>query len=106
GQAVILMVQAQVEGEDVRLRINGAEPLEKAAAKLPTALRVTIGDEKAISEVAGALKAKGDGEVSLIIPVEGGGREVEMKLPGRFQATPQVAGLLRTLPGVLAVEHA
>ncbi len=106
GQAVILMVQAQVEGEDVRLRINGAEPLEKAAAKLPSALRITIGDEKAIPEVANALKNKGDGEISIIIPVEGGVREVEMKLSGRFQATPQVAGLLRTLPGVLSVEQA
>ena len=106
GHAVILTVQAQVEGDDVRLRINGAEPLEKAAAKLPSALRVTIGDEKALPAVANALKTKGDGEISLIIPVEGGVREVEMKLSGRFQATPQVAGLLRTLPGVLAVEQA
>ena len=106
GQAVILMVQAQVEGEDVRLRINGAEPLEKAAAKLPSALRITIVDDKAIPEVANALKTKGDGEISLIIPVEGGVREVEMKLSGRFHATPQVAELLRTLPGVLSVEQA
>ena len=29
-----------------------------------------------------------------------------MKLSGRFQATPHVAGLLRTLPGVLSVEQA
>ena len=106
GQAVILVVQGQVEGEDIRLRIQTAEPLDRAASRLPTALRVTIDDEKALASVSGELKERGDGEVSIIIQLEGGAREVELKLPGGYRATPQVAGMLRTLPGVLAVEHA
>ena len=106
GQAVILMVQGQVEGEDLRLRIQTAEPLDRAASRLPTALRITIDDEKALASLSGALNERGDGEVSIILQLEGGAREVEVKVPGGFRATPQVAGILRTLPGVLAVEHA
>ena len=35
---------------------------------------------------------------------EGGG-EVEVKLPGKFQVTPQIAGALKAVPGIVAVEH-
>jgi DNA polymerase-3 subunit alpha len=33
-----------------------------------------------------------------------GAREVEVKLPGRYPATPQIAGLLRAVPGVIEVQ--
>jgi DNA polymerase III subunit alpha len=106
GQAVIIVVQGQLEGEDVRVRIQSAEPLDKAAARLPTSLRIVLNDEKPLSEVASLLKDRGDGEVTIVLPLDGGTREVEMKLPGGIRATPQLAGQLRIVPGVIAVEHA
>ena len=30
--------------------------------------------------------------------------EVEMKLPGRFKVSPQIAGAIKAVPGVVAVE--
>ena len=30
--------------------------------------------------------------------------EVEMKLPGRYRVTPQIAGALKAVPGVVSVE--
>jgi len=34
-----------------------------------------------------------------------GSGEVEVKLPGKFSVSPQVAGALKTVPGIVAVEH-
>jgi len=33
-----------------------------------------------------------------------GGMEVEVKLRGRFDVTPQMAGAIKAVPGVVAVE--
>jgi DNA polymerase III subunit alpha len=41
-----------------------------------------------------------------VLMLEDGQREVEVKLPGRYKATPQVAGALKAVPGVVAVEFA
>ncbi len=106
GRAVVLTVQASAEGEEVRARIVAAEPLDKAAAKLPSSLRIFLRDERPLASINERLKERGDGEVALILMVDGGQREVEVKLPGRFKATPQVAGAIKAVPGVVAVEYA
>jgi len=105
GQAVVLIVQAQVEGEDVRIRIQSAELLERAASRLPTSLRITLSDVAPMSALSEMLKDRGDGEVLIVLPIDGGLREVEMKLQGGFRATPQIAGAIRTIPGIVTVEH-
>ena len=51
----------------------------------------------------GILRAQGDGEVSLVLLTNSG--EVEVKLPGKFSVSPQVAGALKAIPGIVAVEH-
>jgi DNA polymerase-3 subunit alpha len=33
-----------------------------------------------------------------------GGTEVEVKLPGRFAVSPQIAGALKAVPGVVEVQ--
>jgi DNA polymerase-3 subunit alpha len=33
-----------------------------------------------------------------------GGSEVEIRLPGRFKVSPQIAGAIKAVPGVVAVE--
>jgi DNA polymerase III subunit alpha len=78
GRAVSLVLQAGLEGEDVRARIQMAEPLEEAVAKYQKGMRIFLRD--------------------------GGEREVEVKLPGRYMATPQIAGALRAVPGVVDVQ--
>ena len=47
--------------------------------------------------------AKGDGEVSMVLMLEQG-TEVEVKLPGRFKVSPQIAGAIKAVPGVVQVE--
>lgn len=108
GTAVIVLLQGSIEGEDVRVRIQSVDLLEKAASKLPASIRIVMQDERPIPSISELVNAKGegkgDGEISLVLAL--GGREVEMKLPGSYRATPKLAGALRAVPGVLEVEHA
>jgi DNA polymerase-3 subunit alpha len=97
------MLSAELQGEEVRARIQMAEPLDKAAAKLQKALRVFLRSEAPIESVAKRLDGQGDGEVSVVLLL-GQGTEVEVKLPGRFKVSPQVAGAIKAIPGVIEVQ--
>ena len=41
--------------------------------------------------------------MSLVLILDDGDREVEVKLPGKYMASPQIAGALRAVPGVVDV---
>jgi DNA polymerase-3 subunit alpha len=117
GRALLLTLSAELQGDDVRARIQNAEPLDDAAAKLQKGLRVFLRDPAPIESVAKRLEgtagtaaaparpgpAKSDGEVSMILLLDQG-TEVEVKLPGRFKVSPQIAGAIKAVPGVVAVE--
>jgi len=110
GAAVLLTLSAELQGEDVRARIQMVEPLDQAAAKLAKGLRVFLRDERPIESVAKRLEgpasgraAPDNGEVALVLML-GEGTEVEVKLPGRFKVSPQIAGAIKAVPGVVSVE--
>jgi DNA polymerase-3 subunit alpha len=110
GTAVLLFLSAEVQGDDVRARIQSVEPLDAAAANLHQGLRVFLQDEKPIEALAKRLvpapraaQANGDGEVSVVLILKQG-TEVEVKLPGRFKVSPQIAGAIKAVPGVVQVE--
>jgi DNA polymerase-3 subunit alpha len=105
GSDVLVTLQANVEGEDVRARIVAVEGLNDAAAKVHKGLRIFLRDESPLASIESRLRAHGDGEVSLVVmlgPKEG---EVEIRLPSRYAVSPAVAGALKAAPGVVAVEH-
>ncbi len=103
GTAVLLFLTAEAQGDEVRARIQSAEPLDKAAAKLQKGLRVFVRDQAPIEPVAKRLEGKGDGEVIMVVQL-GGGTEVDVKLPGRFKVSPQIAGAIKAVPGVVDVQ--
>jgi DNA polymerase-3 subunit alpha len=110
GTAVLLFLSAEVQGDEVRARIQSAEPLDSAAANLQQGLRVFLRDAKPIEGLAKRLEAaprarqqNGDGEVSVVLMLSEG-TEVEVKLPGRFKVSPQIAGAIKAVPGVVQVE--
>jgi DNA polymerase-3 subunit alpha len=108
GTAVLMFLSAEVQGDEVRARIQSAEPLDAAAANLHKGLRVFLRDGAPIEAVAKRLEpapraANGDGEVSMVLLLAQG-TEVEVKLPGRFKVSPQIAGAIKAVPGVVTVE--
>ena len=107
GRAVSLKVRAKARDGEVRFFGDDAEPVETAIENAVAGLRVHVSPR---SLAIDALKARltsapqgRGGEVVLVAPVEGG-REVEVRLPGRFDLGPAVRGALKTAPGVVFVE--
>jgi DNA polymerase-3 subunit alpha len=110
GAVALLTLSAELQGDDVRARVQMVEPLDQAAAKLSTGLRVFLRGEAPIESLAKRLEgpasarsAQDNGEIALVLML-GEGTEVEVKLPGRFKVSPQVAGAIKAVPGVVAVE--
>jgi DNA polymerase-3 subunit alpha len=109
GSAVLLFLTAEAQGDDIRARIQSVEALDQAAAKLQKGLRVFLRDEKTLDAVSKRLAAavrpmasKPDGVVNMVLLLADG-KEVVVKLPGRFQVSPQIAGAIKAVPGVVDV---
>jgi DNA polymerase III subunit alpha len=124
GAAVLLQLGAELQGEDVRARVLHAEPLDAAAAKTQKGLRIFVRDTRPLESIAKRLQmpeagqggpARGqqakpvasaggaDGDVSLVLMLDLE-TEVEMKLPGRFKVSPQIAGAIKAVSGVVDVQ--
>jgi DNA polymerase III subunit alpha len=110
GNAVLLFLSAEVQGDEVRARIQSVDRLDSAAANLQKGLRVFLRDGAPLEAVAkrlesapGSAHANGNGEVSVVLLLKRG-TEVEVKLPGRFKVSPQIAGAIKAVPGVVQVE--
>ncbi len=89
------------ETEEIRARIQNLEPLEALAAKKAQAICVFLDAPEPVERLANRL-SEGEGTVSVVVMLEG--REVELKLPGHYRVTPQVAGAIKAVPGVVHVE--
>ncbi|MEZ5815770.1 MAG: DNA polymerase III subunit alpha [Hyphomicrobiaceae bacterium] len=114
GTAVLLSVEAERDGDSVKLRVNSIEALDKAAANVNRGVRIVLdgramlGGRKTVGEIARLLKPGGKGEVRFSLEVAGvpgvaGGREIEMLLPGKYEIGAAERGELSTVPGVLEV---
>ncbi|WP_181702872.1 DNA polymerase III subunit alpha [Chthonobacter albigriseus] len=104
GHSVILLVSAEDKPEGISVRIDTVEPLDQAASRLKHALRVFLRGDEPIDSIARHLDPSGEGDVSLIVLGGAARGEVEVKLPGRYRVSPQLAGALRAVPGVVEVE--
>ncbi len=107
GSPVLLQMTAEAQGDEVRARVQTVELLDRAAAKVQKGLRIFVRDETPLDAVAKRLdkagdRGEGDGEVNLIVLL-GAGAEVEVKLPGRYKVSPQIAGAIKAVPGVVEV---
>jgi len=109
GTAVLLQVGAELQGDEVRVRIHNAESLDEAASKAQRGLRVFVRSSEPIDLLTKRLapnggKAEKLGEVCFVLTLADGS-EVEVKLPGRYPISPQIAGAMKAVPGVVAVQE-
>jgi DNA polymerase III subunit alpha len=125
GGAVLLQLGAELQGEDVRARVLHAEPLDDAAAKTQKGLRIFLRDTKPLDSIARRLaggegaaannggpaagaapapRGNGEGEVCLVMMLDIE-TEIELKLPGRFKVSPQIAGAIKAVSGVVDVQQ-
>ena len=107
GQAVAITVRARAKDGEVRFFGDSAEPVAKAVENVVAGLRVHLAPHSAEIDalkkrLEGVTNPRG-GEIVLVAGV-GAGREVEVKLPGRFTLDGSVRGAIKTAPGVVFVE--
>ena len=109
GKAVVIKVRAKWSDGEVRFFGDDAEPLEQAIETMAATLRVHLAPGAADMEgLRARLKPAGSpdrgGEVILVAGLDAG-REVELKLPGRFALDAALRGALKTAPGVAYLEE-
>lgn len=106
GQPVLIKVDADVEDDNLRLRLQKAESLELAAKNMMRGLKLTVNRTLNMEKLRDMLgKEPGRGVVKIGLKLEDFEREVEINIPGKFNISLELASDLRTLNGVLAVEE-
>src|SRR3954462_8696599 len=114
GAAVLLFLTAEAQGDEVRARIQTVEPLDQAAEKLQKGLRVLLRSDRPIESVAKRLEPsqvgparsasdRSDAEITFVLMLDKE-TDVEVKLPGRYKVSPQIASAIKAVPGVEQVE--
>ncbi len=108
GAHVVIKVRAKAADGDVRFFGDDAEPLDQAIESAVVSLRVHLTSAGADAH---ALRQRlkpatsGGGDVVLVAGFPAG-REVELKLPGRYVLDAAARGALKTAPGVTFLEDA
>ena len=107
GSAVVIKIRAKGKDGEVRFFGDDAEPLEKSMDSAVQGLRVHLsaktGDVDALSRRLQVAAGERGGELILVAALDGG-REVEVRLPGRFRFDAALRGALKTAPGVMHLE--
>ncbi|MDB5505695.1 MAG: polymerase subunit alpha [Devosia sp.] len=103
GKSIMIEVSAEARPDGLSLRLIGARPLAEAAEKIGKRLTVFANSEKCLGSIGAQLKLGGEGMVSFIVIREGGAREYEIELPKTYRLTPEIAGGIKALEGVVDV---
>lgn len=106
GKSVILLVNADMRDDEPSIRIEQVDSIESAASRVQKSMRVFLRDERPVGSLSRHLRIRGEGDVTVVILLENGAREIEVKLPGRFKLSPEIAGALKAVPGVTDVQMA
>ena len=107
GRNVVLTVEANLEGETLKLLCRAAQPIDMVAAEAgASALRIHLNKAEAAASVA-ALFSRVEGrnraQITICVPDEQG-REIDLVLPQPYPVTPQIKGAIKAMQGVVLVE--
>lgn len=120
GTAVLLRVEAERDGDTVKMRAQSLESLDAAAAKAVSGLSIhldlaNVNDTpRCLQEVKAALSAHqlpdgtngpGSGVVRLVLDANDGGENIAFHLKPRYDVSPSHLGRLKTIDGVAKVDE-
>jgi DNA polymerase-3 subunit alpha len=103
GRSVLVGVAAEDRPEGINIRVETVQSLESAIKNLKK-IKIFLRDDAPLPSLQKQLSAKGEGEVSLVLIRDDGAREIELRMPGRYAVSPQIASALRAVRGVDQVE--
>ncbi|MDN5786359.1 DNA polymerase III subunit alpha [Pseudorhodobacter sp.] len=112
GMNVVLTVEATLEGETLKLLARAAQPIDSVAAEAGgSAIRIHIDRAEAAAAVAALLArvakdgGRNKGPVTICVPDQASGQEIDLALPMDYPVTPQVKGALKAMTGVVMIEE-
>ncbi|WP_151717770.1 DNA polymerase III subunit alpha [Gemmobacter serpentinus] len=109
GKNVVLTVEANLEGETLKLLARGASAIDTVAAEAGGSnLRIHLDRAEAVASVA-ALFARVEagrqrGQITFTV-ADDQGREIDLTLPDPYPVTPQIKGAIKAMQGVVMVEE-
>ena len=108
GSNVVLTVEANLDGETLKLLARGATPIDAVAAEAgAAAIRVHVNKPEALTSIA-ALLARVEGRHKALVTLcvaDATGREIDLTLPQPYPVTPQIKGAIKAMQGVVMVEE-
>jgi len=104
GQSLVITVDAEERPEGISLRIQTIQSLEERSVQEQQNMRIYMRNSEPLRHVTSQLKAKGDGQVSLVLIKDDGRCEIEVELPQRYRVSSQIASALKSAAGVVDVE--
>ena len=108
GKNVVLTVEANLEGETLKLLARAATPIDQVAAEAgAAAIRIHLNRAEAVPPLAALLgKLEGRTKAQVMLCVQDDrGREVDVTLPQTYPVTPQIKGAIKAMAGVVLVEE-
>ncbi len=115
GTPVVVTVEAERTEDTLKMRVQGVEALNAAAANLQRGLKVVLDARVLASGKADLAQIKamlrpggGKGDVRFVVAFNAvggmsGARDVEIAIPGRYDTSPEAQGLLSAMAGVVEV---
>src|SRR5665648_119749 len=104
GTAVVLDVEAEADGETVRVRVQRISSLDRAAEASHAGMKVYVEDTRALAPLAEQVGAKtGAGQFRLVVRLDDLSKEVEFVLPQGIDTTPRQRSELKLVEGVASI---
>jgi DNA polymerase-3 subunit alpha len=112
GTPVVVGIEAEYDGDTIKMRVQGIESLNNAASSVRCPLRITL-DSYALSngksetllfELKECLKPGRD-EVRIVVDLPDAAQQCELVLEGRYDTSPPSRGVLSTIDGVKTIDE-
>jgi len=104
GTAVLLDVEAEADGESVKVRVQRLASLDRAAEARHAGMKIYVEDIRALAPLAEQVgSGGGQGQFRLVLRLEDLSSEVEFVLPQGIDATPKQRSALKLVEGVAAI---
>ncbi len=103
GTAVLLHVEAEADGESVRVRVHRIDSLERAAEACHAGMKVFVEDVRALAPLAEQAGSGGQGQFHLVLRLKDLSSEVEFVLPQGIDSTPRQRSVLKLVEGVAQI---
>ncbi|MEI6556900.1 MAG: DNA polymerase III subunit alpha [Rhodospirillaceae bacterium] len=101
GRAVLLAVDVQRQGEDLRLTCQEVKPLEPEAAKVAEGIRILLHDQEPLPALRAIIGTLGRGKARISLAVETAPfQEVDIDLAQTYALTAKDRAALKSVPGV------